>query len=106
MSFDLSVLVDRFDAHIQAAWVNRLKENGVDCKFPVGFDLANAQSSSEPIVCTVGPPLVKSSCPATPIELLSIESQPTDPDEVANILTGRDAQFCTFRDFLTLRLRG
>ncbi|UXI68105.1 hypothetical protein [Tahibacter amnicola] len=90
MSFDLFVLVDRFDQQVQSAWVERLREVGVSCTLPPGFALDAVDESTPPATCVIGPPLVAAAWSAQPASF-AVEMSPVDADDVSRMRKGSDA---------------
>jgi hypothetical protein len=91
MSFDLFVLVEKFDTGVQAAWVERMKQHGVDCALPDGFRLDRASASSALARCALGPPLVATAQPAVEVGV-AVTSQPAADDDRDSIDSGGDPE--------------
>jgi hypothetical protein len=91
MSFDLFVLVERFDNQSQSARVERLGQVGVSCVFPPGFRLDRIDEETPPIVCTLGPPLVAARSSPESVGF-AVESADADAEDVAGMKTGTDAE--------------
>jgi hypothetical protein len=84
MSFDLFVLVERFDSQVQIAWVERLRQAGVSCTLPPGFVLDEIDEDTPLATCVIGPPLI--AAPSAPASAgLYVETMDADPDEIAEM---------------------
>lgn len=88
MSFDLFVLVEKFDASTQSAWVERMSQHGVACVLPAGFTLDPARISAGSARCSLGPPLVATALPA---EEVGIDVSAGKPDSNDIAFMRRDA---------------
>ena len=68
MSFDLFILLDESTSNLQQMWVKKMKQVGVDVKFPNDFDIGKEEFEDVSIEVRFIPPLMK-----TATEFVSFE---------------------------------
>ncbi|MFV0544505.1 MAG: hypothetical protein ACK5L8_12570 [Marinicella pacifica] len=59
MSFDLFILLDESTSNLQQMWVEKMKQVGVDVKFPHGFDIGKEEFEDVSLEVRFIPPLMK-----------------------------------------------
>lgn len=78
MSFSLSVYLREYTEEIDQAWMAKFSKLGLQCEFPPGYSLLTTYDIVEPVILTVGPPLISE--PWKPTEVgLAVSQEDVDP---------------------------